>query len=120
MSHEDEIAETAVDPEYSVLIIDVVAHPDGMVAERQFSILNPSLSEQQISTLLAELEDAKVISTKEATDNSGTIRTYYQLTSEARNAFECHNLFAPEPLEELFRWISHKIEFKRLSQDEPN
>jgi hypothetical protein len=102
------------DPQYAPLIADVVAHPSGLVSPVEFAILNPEWSTNTIDERLTTLTAAGVFdSVQGETDEQ---RTYYYVTDEARAAFDRNEMFAPEPLRELFNRIDHSDRFRELAE----
>jgi DNA-binding PadR family transcriptional regulator len=64
---------------------------------------------------LAKLREAGVVAYADAPEQSpGEPRRYYYLTDDARAVFDRNNMFAPEPLKELFDRIDHTDEFLEL------
>ena len=47
--------------------------------------------------------------------NTDEQRTYYYLTDDARATFDDNEMFAPEPLRELFNRIDHSDRFRELA-----
>jgi transcription initiation factor IIE alpha subunit len=107
---------SAVDDEACAsLVADIVAHPSGLVSPKEFALLNPPFSKSKISKRLTKLREAGVVAYADAPDQSpGEPRRYYYLTDDARAVFDRNNMFAPEPLKELFDRIDHTDEFLEL------
>ena len=106
--------ELGSDPQYAPLIADVVAHPSGLVLPAEFAILNPGLSTTTIDERLTTLTEAGVFGSVQA--NTDEQRTYYYLTDDARATFDDNEMFAPEPLRELFDRIDHSDRFRELAE----
>jgi DNA-binding HxlR family transcriptional regulator len=114
-----EIMAAAADEDCSDLIMDLVAHPKGLVSHKEFRILNPSLSGSKISRRLSKLQEAGVVEKVDAPYPApGEPRAYYYLTEDAREVFDRNQLFEPGPLEEMFDRIDHSTEFEELLEKE--
>lgn len=109
------IVSVAADSACAELIMDIVGHPKGLVSHKEFTIVNPSLSGSVISKRLSKLQEAGVVDKVDSLDQSpGEPRAYYYLTDEARTMFDRNEMFAPNPLRELFDQIEHSSEFLEL------
>jgi hypothetical protein len=112
----DRIRRLGSDPQYAPLIMDFVAHPSDQVSPTELGWLNPTLSTATIEAHLETLLDGGVLArTAVESSDPEAPAAYYWLTDEARAVFDRHNMFAPEPLRELFERLDHSDEFRELA-----
>jgi DNA-binding PadR family transcriptional regulator len=110
-----DIVNAAFDDRNAELIMDLVAHPKGMLCHKEFTILNPEVSESAISKRLTKLKEAGVVEKVPSLDQSpGEPRAFFYLTDRAREVFDRNEMFDPEPVREMFDRINHSEEFKEL------
>jgi DNA-binding HxlR family transcriptional regulator len=101
------------DEQYLPLLIDIVSHPKRLVSLREFVILNPSVSESEISNRLEDMQERGAVEKVNSSD-SDTPRDYYFLSQRAREVFDSELMLTSEPFEEMFKRINHSDEFLEL------
>jgi hypothetical protein len=103
------------DEQYLPLLIDIVSHPKKQVSLREFVILNPSVSESEISKRLEDMRERGAVEKVNSSDSElDTPRDYYFLSERAREVFDSELMLTSEPFEEMFKRINHSDEFLEL------